>query len=70
MGELTMFPRSQFGAALAEYLCGLLAFVAALAFVPVPTALGGDGELSAAQMLVESIKANYRGYAWGMAVPI
>lgn len=60
----------QSGSATVEYVVIVLLFVMVVGFIPVPTDMGGDGERSATEMLVDAIKRNYDGYAWAMAMPI
>ncbi len=62
--------RCQTGAAAIEYVVGVLVFSLIIGFLPLPEALGGDGKKSATQILVETIKRNYNGYAWAMSVPV
>lgn len=60
----------QTGAAAIEYVVGVLVFSLVIGFLPLPKSLGGDGKKSATEILVETIKRNYNGYAWAMSVPV
>lgn len=62
--------RRQSGAAMIEYAVGVMMFVMVICFLPLPKALGGDGNKSAVEMLVETIKRNYSSYEWGMSIPV
>jgi len=61
--------KKQKGAAMVEYTVVAMIMVAIL-FTPVPRSLGGDGVRSTVEMLTDSFKENYSGYAWGMSVPL
>jgi len=61
--------KSQKGAAMVEYTIVAMTMVAIM-FTPIPRSLGGDGVRSAVEMLSDSFKENYSGYAWGMSVPL
>ena len=61
--------KNQKGAAMVEYTIVAMIMVAIL-FAPVPRSLGGDGVRSTVEMLTDSFKENYSGYAWGMSVPL
>lgn len=55
----------QQGASMVEYLVASLAIFAGIALIPVDRT--GN---TAIELLVNAIKLNYSGYAWGMSVPI
>lgn len=59
----------QKGATLMEYIIGVLMFAFFIGFAPVPPPIG-DGQRSAVDMLVDSLKTNYEGYDWANSVPL